>query len=216
VTDSALELAPRFRVSLAPAAARVLLAAVVAVALGGATSLGQTFLPADAASLANSVTGWTLPTAALVFVTARSFSEAAVTGAVSFVALTVGYAVVSTLRGFPFDPTAWAVVGVLAGPVIGAATFALRRSPMHAAVGGGLLAGVLIGEGVYGLTAIAATTSPVFWWAAITVGVALLVAVAALRLRDIRSTLVLASVAALTAGVFVVAYLALPSVFRLL
>jgi hypothetical protein len=216
VTDSALELAPRFRVSLAPAAARVLLAAVVAVALGGATSLGQTFLPEDAASLANSVTGWTLPTAALVFVTARSFSEAAVTGAVSFVALTVGYAVVSTLRGFPFDPTAWAVVGVLAGPVIGAATFALRRSPMHAAVGGGLLAGVLIGEGVYGLTAIAATTSPVFWWAAITVGVALLVAVAALRLRDIRSTLVLASVAALTAGVFVVAYLALPSVFRLL
>jgi hypothetical protein len=216
VTDSALELAPRFRVSLAPAAARVLLAAVVAVALGGATSLGQTFLPEEAASLANSVTGWTLPTAALVFVTARSFSEAAVTGAVSFVALTVGYAVVSTLRGFPFDPTAWAVVGVLAGPVIGAATFALRRSPMHAAVGGGLLAGVLIGEGVYGLTAIAATTSPVFWWAAITVGVALLVAVAALRLRDIRSTLVLASVAALTAGVFVVAYLALPSVFRLL
>jgi hypothetical protein len=216
VTDSALELAPRFRVSLAPAAARVLLAAVVAVALGGATSLGQTFLPEEAASLANSVTGWTLPTVALVFVTARSFTEAAVTGAVSFVALTVGYAVVSTLRGFPFDPTAWAVVGVLAGPVIGAATFALRRSPMHAAVGGGLLAGVLIGEGVYGLTAIAATTSPVFWWAAITVGVALLVAVAALRLRDIRSTLVLASVAALTAGVFVVAYLALPSVFRLL
>jgi hypothetical protein len=216
VTSSTLELAPRFRVSLAPAAARVLLAAVVAVALGGATSLGQTFLPEDAASLANSVTGWTLPTAALVFVTARSFSEAAVTGAVSFVALTVGYAVVSTLRGFPFDPTAWAVIGVLAGPVIGAATFALRRSPMHAAVGGGLLAGVLIGEGVYGLTAIAATTSPVFWWAAITVGVALLVAVAALRLRDIRSTLVLASVAALTAGVFVVAYLALPSVFRLL
>jgi hypothetical protein len=216
VTSSTLELAPRFRVSLAPAAARVLLAAVVAVALGGATSLGQTFLPEEAASLANSVTGWTLPTVALVFVTARSFSEAAVTGAVSFVALTVGYAVVSTLRGFPFDPTAWAVVGVLAGPVIGAATFALRRSPMHAAVGGGLLAGVLIGEGVYGLTAIAATTSPVFWWAAITVGVALLVAVAALRLRDIRSTLVLASVAALTAGVFVVAYLALPSVFRLL
>lgn len=216
MTSSTLDLAPRFRVSVAPAAARVLLAAAVAVALGGATSLGQTFLPEVGASLANSVTGWTLPTVALVFVTARSFTEAAVTGAVSFVALTVGYAVVSTLRGFPFDPTAWAVIGVLAGPVIGAATFALRRSLMEAAVGGGLLAGVLIGEGVYGLTAIAATTSPVFWWAAITVGVALLVAVAALRLRDIRSTLVLASVAALTAALFVMAYLALPSVFSLL
>ncbi|MGR0220863.1 DUF6518 family protein [Agromyces sp. ZXT2-6] len=216
MTDSTLELAPRFRVTLAPAAARVLLVGVVAVALGGATSLGQTFLPEEAASLANSVTGWTLPTVALVFVTARSSTEAAVAGAVSFVALTVGYAVVSTLRGFPFDPTTWAVIGLLAGPVIGAATIALRRSRMHAAVGGGLLAGVLIGEGVYGLTAIAATTGPVFWWAAITVGVGLLVAVAALRVRDLRSRLVLVSVAGLTASLFVVAYLALPSVFGLL
>lgn len=216
MTDSALASLSRFRVALAPPMARVLLVGALAVALGGATSLGQTFLPEEAASLANSVTGWTLPTVALVFVTARSFTEAAVTGAVSFVALTVGYAVVSTLRGFPFDPTTWAVIGLLAGPVIGAATFALRRSPTHAAVGGGLLAGVLIGEGVYGLTAVAATTSPVFWWAAITVGVTLLVAVATLRLRDIRSTLMLVSVAGLTAALFVIAYLALPSVFSLL
>jgi hypothetical protein len=216
VTDATLAHMIRFRVNLAPAAARVLLSGAVAVALGGATSVGQTFLPEEAASLANSVTGWTLPTIVLILVTARSYTEAAVIGAVSFVALTVGYAVVSTLRGFPFDPITWAVIGLFAGPVIGAATFALRRSPTEAAVGGGLLAGVLIGEGVYGLTAIAATTSPVFWWAAITVGVALLVAVAALRLRDIRSTAVSGSVAVLTAAIFVGAYLALPTALLLL
>lgn len=215
MTDSALAPVSRFRAALARPMARVLLVAVVAFALGGTTSLGQAFLVEEAASLANSVTGWTLPTVALVFITARSFTEAAVAGAVSFVALTVGYAVVSTLRGFPFDPTTWAVIGLLAGPVIGAATFALRRSPAEAAVGGGLLAGVLIGEGAYGLTVIADTTSPVFWWAAITVGGVLLVIVAALRLRDIRSTLVLVSLAGLTAVLFVVAYLALPAVFLL-
>lgn len=54
-----------------------------------------------------------------------------------------------------------------------------------------------------------------FWWAAITVGGVLLVIVAALRLRDIRSTLVLVSLAGLTAALFVVAYLALPAVFLL-
>lgn len=207
---------PRLRLPLPFAAARLAVVGIAALLIGGATSFGQTFLPAEAASLANSVAGWTVPTVVLVFVTARSFTEAAVAGALSFVALTIGYALLSSLRGYPFDPTTWAIVGLVAGPVVGAATFALRRSPMHAAVGGGLLAGILVGEGVYGLTVVAATTSPVFWWAAIAAGVALLVAVAALRLRGIRSRLVIVSVAALTAVAFVFAYLALPLVTALI
>lgn len=216
MTDSALVPVTRFRIALAPGVARTLFVAVVAFAAGGLTSFGQTFLPAEAASLANSVAGWTLPTALLVFVTARSFPEAVVAGILSFVTLTLGYAVVSTLRGFPFDPTTWAIIGVLAGPVIGAATFALRRQRMTAAVGGGLLAGVLVGEGVYGLTVVAATTSPVFWWVSIGIGVALVVTVAALLLRDIRSRLMLMSIAVLTAALFVGAYLGLGAVFHLL
>ena len=39
---------------------------------------------------------------------------------------------------------------------------------------------------------------------------------AALRLRDLRSTLMLVSVAGLTAALFVVSYLALPTVFIVL
>lgn len=217
MTVTALEgPAPRLQLPLPSAAARLAVVAATALLVGGATSVGQTVLPAEAASLANSVAGWTLPTVVLVLVTARSFTEAAVAGALSFVALTVGYAIVSSLRGFPFDPTTWAVIGLVAGPVIGAATFALRRSPMQAAVGGGLLSGILIGEGVYGLTVIAATTSPVFWWVAIAAGTALLVAVAALRLRGIRSRIVLVAVAAVTAVAFVLAYLGLPSVTALI
>ncbi|MBM7503768.1 DUF6518 family protein [Agromyces aurantiacus] len=216
MTDSALVPVTSFRVPIAPSAARILFVAAIAFALGGLTSVGQTFLPEDAASLANSTAGWTAPTALLVFSTARSFREAIPAGVVSFVALTLGYAVVSTLRGFPFDPTTWAVIGVLAGPVIGAAAFALRRGRMAAAVGGGLLAGVLIGEGVYGLTVVAATTSPVFWWASIVLGGVLVFVVAARRLRDIRSTMVIISAAAVTAASFVGAYLALGALFAVL
>ena len=215
MTDAASVPAPRIRLPLAQPGARVALVLLAALALGGATSIGQTFLPAEAASLANSVSGWTLPTVLLVFATSRSYAEGAVAGAVSFVALTVGYAVISTLRGFPFDPATWAIIGLLAGPVVGAATHSLRRSSTSAAVGGGVVAGILVGEGAYGLTVIADTTSPVFWWAMIAVGSALLVAVAALRLRDIRSTLVMATIAALTSGAFVVAYLGLPALTAL-
>lgn len=212
MTDAASVPAPRVRVPHARPAARVGLVLFAALALGGATSFGQTFLPAEAASLANSVSGWTLPTVLLVLATSRSYAEGAVAGAVSFVALTVGYAVISTLRGFPFDPATWAIIGLLAGPVVGAATHSLRRSSTSTTVGGGVLAGILIGEGAYGLTVIADSTSPVFWWAMIAIGCAFLVAVAALRLRDIRSALVMVSIAVLTSSAFVAAYLGLPVV----
>lgn len=199
----------------APLPARLAIVVATALVLGGLTSIGQAVLPDELSSLANSVSGWTLPTVVLVLLTARSYREAAVSGALAYVALTLGYAVVSTMRGFPFDPLTWGVIGVVAGPVVGAATFALRGRPMQAAVGGGFLAGMLIGEGVYGLTVVADTTSPVYWWLVIGLGAALLVGLAA-RLRDIRPIVVLVSVAALLTVAFVTAYLLLPLVFAII
>ncbi|HEX6956175.1 MAG TPA: DUF6518 family protein [Agromyces sp.] len=195
-----------------PAAFRVGLVIAAAFALGGLTSLGQAVLPAEVASLANSASGWAVPTAALVLLSARGYVEAAVGAALGFVAMTVGYAVVSGWRGFPYDPTDWAIVGLLAGPVVGVAAHALRRGPMPSAVGAGLLAGILVGEGVYGLTVIAATTSPVYWWAVIGLGAALVLATA-VRLRAVRSVLVLVLVTAVVAAGFLLAYTALPLVF---
>ena len=199
----------------APLPARLAIVVATALVLGGLTSFGQAVLPDELSSVANSVSGWTLPTVVLVLLTARSYGEAAVSGALAFVALTLGYAVVSTLRGFPFDPLTWGVIGLVAGPVVGAATFALRGRPTQAAVGGGFLAALLIGEGIYGLTVVADTTSPVYWWIVIALGAALLVALA-VRLRDIRPTVVLISVAALFAIAFVAAYRALPLVFAII
>ncbi len=176
--------------------------------LGGLTSLGQTYLPAEFHSLANSSSGWTLPTATLVLLLARSFPEAAIGGALSFVSLTIGYSVVSGWRGFEFDPTTWAVIGLAAGPVVGAAAHALRRGSILAAVGTGVLAGILIGEGIYGLTVISATTSPVYWWIAIVLGTSLLIGML-IRLRSGRATLIALGVAIVGAAAFPIAYLLL-------
>jgi hypothetical protein len=144
----------------------------------------------------------------LVLLLARSFPEAAVGGALSFVSLTIGYSVVSGWRGFEFDPTTWAVIGLAAGPVVGAAAHALRRGSILAAVGTGVLAGILIGEGIYGLTVISATTSPVYWWIAIALGTSLLIGML-IRLRRGRATLTALGVAIVGAAAFPIAYLLL-------
>ncbi len=161
---------------------RILLVAVVAFAIGGLTPLGQAALPDALASLANSVGGWLIPTAALVFLFARGTIEAAVEGALAFVAMTMGYAVVSTMRGDVFDPSVWAFIGVFAGPVVGLAALGVRRRGITAAIGAAVLGGILVGEGAYGLTVIVDTTSPTWWFIEIAVGVAIVVAVS-IRMR---------------------------------
>ncbi|WP_156156004.1 DUF6518 family protein [Demequina phytophila] len=184
---------------------RVVLTAWVALLLGGLTPVAQGVLPDEVASLANSVAGWTVPTAALVWWLARSRVEAALGGAVAFVALTLGYSVVSDWRGEQFDPTFWATIGIVAGPVIGLAAHALRRPAREAAVGAGVLSGVLVGEAVYGLTVIADTTSPVFWWICAAAGVILLGAMCA-RLARPGAIVLACGTSAAVAGAFVVAY----------
>ncbi|MRX44682.1 DUF6518 family protein [Agromyces kandeliae] len=196
------------------AARRILLVAVAAVVLGGLTSWGQLLLPAETASAANSAGGWTIPTALLVLLLARTYPEASLAGAASFVSLTLGYAVASGWRGIAFDPTTWAIIGVFAGPVVGCAAHALRRRGMQLALGTSVLAGILVGEGVYGLTVVADTTSPVWWWIEVAVGSAVLVA-GVLRVRPWGLALVALTGTVLVAGLFWSAFVLLPIlVFR--
>ncbi|WP_430645011.1 DUF6518 family protein [Agromyces sp. GXS1127] len=191
------------------AARRILLLTTVAFVLGGLTSWGQLLLPPETASLANSAGGWTIPTAILVLLLARGYPEAAIAGGAGFVALTLGYAVASGWRGFAFDPTTWAIIGAFTGPVIGCAAHALRRRGMQLALGASVLAGVLVGEGVYGLTVVADTTSPVWWWIEIGTGASVLVA-SALRVRPWGLALVALTGTVLVAGLFWSAFVLLP------
>ncbi|WP_193610775.1 DUF6518 family protein [Nocardioides lijunqiniae] len=151
--------------------------------LGGLTSWAQGVLPDALASFANSPSGWTALTALLVAVVRPSLPWGAALGVASFVALVLGYTAASELRGLSYDPVLWSVVGIIAGPFVGAAAAAVVGSrPAHSALGAGALAGVLFADGIYGLTFVSASTSPVYWSLCLAAG-AVLVALTVRRLR---------------------------------
>lgn len=167
----------------------VALVVVASLMLGGLTSLAQTVLPSSFSPVANSASGWTALTALLVGAARPSTRVGAVLGAVSFVSLVLGYTAVSTARGYYFSPVFWSLIGVLAGPFVGVASAWLRTTRWRKMSGAGLLAGIAVGEGIYGLTVVRATTGWLYWTAAIVVGVAVM-GVAVARVRQPKPVLV--------------------------
>ena len=148
---------------------------LTSLALGALTSYAQGFLPDSLRPLANSASGWTILTASTVAAARPGLRLGALWGAGSFVLLVLGYTAASQWRGLGYDPTPWIVVGLVAGPVVGASAAALRGTrPMPAAVGSGLLAAVLLLDAGVGLTVLSATTSPVCWSLATALAVLLL------------------------------------------
>ena len=76
----------------------------------------------------------------------------------------------------------------------------------RAAIGIALMSGILVGEGVYGLTFVSDTTSPPYWWGSILAGLVLLGLVASTRLSQARPIGLALGFTALVAGAFVVVY----------
>ncbi len=143
--------------------ARLAVVLAASVILGGATSLAQLLLPALLAPLGNSAGAWTLLAVLLLVALGERTAVSAFAGAGAFVGLVLGYQVVSGLRGFPTSEELFLIAGVVVGPFVGVAASWLRSHGVRAALGAGLLAGIWLGEGIYGLTVVAATTSPVVW-----------------------------------------------------
>jgi len=189
-------------------AARLTGVALASFALGALTSLAQGVLPEQAVPIANSASGWTLLTVLLIVVTRLGTAPAAVGGAVSFVLLVLGYTAASELRDLYYDPMLFGVIGVVVGPFVGVAASWLHRRDLPAALGTALLAGIGVGEAVYGLTAVAATTSPAYWIFIGTVALGLLAAMLARRIRGTLPILVALAGTAAVAGTFTVAYAA--------
>ena len=184
----------------------VLLVVALGLVVGILTSLGQ---GAGLGPLANSASAWTVPTAAGVLLVRPDLRLAPLLGALGFAADILGYTVASDLRGFPFFPAFWLAVGLVAGPVVGcAAALLLRQDRRQVAVGTGVLCGILLGEGIYGLVAVVATTGAGYWIALLGIAVAAFATVAVRRLRSIRLTALAAAVTAVTVGVFLVGYAA--------
>ena len=134
---------------------------------------------------------------------------AALLGAASFVLLTLGYSAAAYLQVLAYDPTLFAVVGVVVGPLVGIAASWLRgggESSWRAATGTALLSGIGLGEAAYGLTVVSDTTSPAYWTLIGVVAVALLVAMILRRIRGVWWILLAGVGTVAIAGTFVVTY----------
>ncbi len=194
------------RAGLSHPVARAAVVVVLSFVLGGLTSYAQGFLPDAFASFANSASGWTVLTALLVFWSRPRTAPAAVLGAVSFVLLVLGYTVASQVRGYVYDPLLFSAVGVVAGPFVGVAASWLRATGVRAALGTALLAGIGVGESVYGLTVVRETTSPVYWTVIGVAGLALLVGLLVRRVRGTLPVGLAAGGTVLVAAAFCLAY----------
>lgn len=155
---------------------------VFSLVVGGLTSPAQGFLPEWMGSLANSAGGWSMLAFVAVWLSRARPLLGAVLGAISFVAMVEAYGVVSLWRGYfladPFS-SMWIPIGLVAGPVIGLAAGLVRHASRRWTIAGvAVLSAVLIAEGIYGLTVVAASTSPVYWTLEIVLAVGFLAAAA--------------------------------------
>ena len=186
--------------------------------LGGATSFAQQYLPDALRPFANSNSGWMLLAFVVVVVctrwgSARRWWVAAGLGLVVFHALLQGYAIVSTLRGFPdsYGPGDFSfVVATVAGPVIGLAGSAWRSPPgMLRAGGAAVLAAVMIGDGAWGLLRVVETTGWLWWVLSIGIVVGTLAWVVLRRLDRLWDRVLAVVLTASGATVFVLLFSAL-------
>jgi hypothetical protein len=195
----------------------VMLVAVLAgVAIGIATSVGQGALPEELLSLSNSSGSWCLCAFALALLE-RDPRGAALVGFASLVAMLAGYALATELRGYPIATSMfvrWGAAAVIAGPALGIGAAWLRGTDrLRAAAGIAPIAGILLGEGLYGLTVVAATTFVGYWIAELALGVGLVV-LAAIRIGTWRGVALMLALTAVASGVFYLVYsFALGAVF---
>ena len=182
---------------------------IVALTLGVLTAFAQEWLPTQLHSLANSAASWALIAFALSFL-ATTAPMSAIFGCVSLLGMELGYVLGSGVRGDPSSDAwvaFWSLSALVAGPLFGlAAHWVKTRRDLRAGVAIGAVSGVVIGEGIYGLTQIANTTYPPYWWGQILAGSALLGFVVWRRLQGVRAIAIAMAVAALAAVSFVFIY----------
>jgi len=182
--------------------------------LGGATSFAQTFLPYTISPIANSASGWTLLTALVVAACRARTAPSAVFGAASFVALVLGYQVVSGLRGYATSETLFLIVGLIVGPFVGIAASWLHSTGVRALLSCGALSGIAVGEGVYGLVRVAGTTGWFYWTLIAIVGLGLLAVTVVHRVHNARSRVAAIVLVLVVGAAFFFAYSAIGHIDR--
>ena len=143
---------------------------------GAATEWSTLRVPDALQPLTNAAAPWVL-VAFAVALCARWSGEALVLAVTVFVAEVLAFYLGEALRGWTVSGhqlAFWSVCSLIVGPVVGLAAGWLRHSGRReAALGAGIVGGLLVGEAVNGLTALR-FSSPAGWWQIqIVVGLAL-------------------------------------------
>jgi hypothetical protein len=187
-----------------------LIVLVTAAITGGLTSVGQQYLPHELRSLANASGTWFAVVMAALVVARPRPVLAILLGILGLIVMNEAYGVISRWRGFYYGggvTSIWNQIALVVGPGAGiAATWMRSPRPILVAVGASAPAAVLIGEGLFGLTVVSDTTSPVFWTIELAAGIGLVVVTAVTRFRTISAIGALLSASALGAALFYVVY----------
>jgi hypothetical protein len=166
--------------------ARLALAVVVGSAVGAATEWSVPHLPFSLEPLGNTAAPWILVACAMAL-TGRRISESLMLAVVTLVTLVLGFYVAEALRGWPVSRQQiefWAAASVAIGPIVGLAAAWLRRAERNtAALGAGMLGGLLAGEAVYGLTRLRYSSPTHYWYVQFALGVGLAVGLTLWRSR---------------------------------
>ena len=182
---------------------------VAGFALGVLTLFAQEWLPHEMGSLANSSGSWAL-VAFLLALPASKRSAAAMIGFLALATLLAGYVIGGEARDIASSSALiafWGLAAVIVGPILGVCAYWIKTDRGYlAGIGAGVVSGVLIGEGVYGLTSIADTTYPPYWWVEIAVGTALLGWALVRRVRGIWPTVTALASGLVVAGAFLAIY----------
>lgn len=157
--------------------AEVALAVLVGIGIGALTSVLQGQLgPMD--PLFNSAGSWCVVAALLASRTRRA-GLAVLVGVLVLWSLLGGYLLATELRDLTMSRTFllfWAACGAVGGPVMGLAGSWLRHhEAWRAALAVAASAGLLLGEAVYGLTVVVATTGATYWVLQAVAGLAVVV-----------------------------------------
>ncbi|WP_062383108.1 DUF6518 family protein [Demequina iriomotensis] len=191
---------------------RIVLTVLSCLVAGAAISWGQTVLPESLSPLANSATP------VMLLAVAASLAGWRLRGAIAMGALAgplamAGYYATSHLRGFGVSTSyvlLWCTAGVVVGAASGAAAWLLRQpGDRHGWLRGaaaGLLPGIVAGEALHGLVRIADTTPVAYWWTQLALGLALLAALAGVRLAGIGARVAAVATAVTVATAVFVAF----------
>jgi hypothetical protein len=182
---------------------RAATAVMIGLLVGGITAYGQGWVGDSFGSAVNSAGPWSVA-AFLVARPLRTWLGGAASAAATLAMCEVGYVIASNIRGVPYATSTvvfWLTAAALAGPPLGvAAVWSRDGAPVRTAAGFGVICGVLIGEGSYGLARLTGSTNSGYWLGEIVVGVVILGVVLA-RTRSVPAALAGPGVAAACAGV---------------